>query len=309
MNKMILGVRFIEKDSKGEFFCRTPKTYNYLVDKEDAILMIGNVCNIVGYNNYIVPIEIKDEDEDDYGEKTVNLTYIPTMNIHFCHPISKIKWSNNGGGTPSTQLGATILADRYSPSKTNKNIEIKKENNNMNMPNMHFGPYNNSRVSLSFYGIAVQNGATKRWMSFKGGESYDVSDFIMPGVNNMIFAMPVSIKKIAVGDIILHNNIPMIVQKVSDESNVISAIDVSNSEVKSIIPAKNPMGFNFYTKLISMFGDSDIFGGGDDGDDIFGSNPMMMMAMMGGFGNDNSDNPMGNMMQMMMMGRALKDLA
>ena len=165
--------------------------------------------------------------------------------------------------------------------------------------NFDFGPCSNDNIRMSMYGLAVQNNAGI-WVSYNKGSIVDVDVFNFDGRQYM-FKMPVAIKDIKVGDIVIHNRVPMFVT--STEGGSISAVDVRAGEAKTIIPTTNMFGFNFVTKIVSMF---DAFTGAPTADQPFGNmlpfimmgenkdiDPMMMFMMMnqGGAGFDMS-NPM-----------------
>ena len=177
--------------------------------------------------------------------------------------------------------------------------ELEKENKTMKGFNFDFGPCSNDNIRMSMYGLAVQNNAGI-WVSYNKGSIVDVDVFNFDGRQYM-FKMPVAIKDIKVGDIVIHNRVPMFVT--STEGGSISAVDVRAGEAKTIIPTTNMFGFNFVTKIVSMF---DAFTGAPTADQPFGNmlpfimmgenkdiDPMMMFMMMnqGGAGFDMS-NPM-----------------
>lgn len=318
MDELTIGFKFLTNEDE-LFTVKSSQAYYYNIPKQDILRIAGKIIKIDGYSNPLIATGYYPQTcprKSISSDKIHILTMRYRMNLDDYFTKETYKYALKFEKDVKTQYNIQIMSADGSLIGDNNFeddlMEVPITNNkkesatmNMTMPNMTFGPYNNSRVSISFYGLAVQNATTKRWFSYKGGESYDVTDFLMQGMPNMIFAMPMSIKKIAVGDIILHNNAPMVVQSIIDGK--ISVVDVSTSEVKEIMPAKSPFGFNFCTKLISMF-DGDMLGGDGD-DDFFGGNPMMMMAMCGGFNNtDNSgENPMNNMMTMMMMGKMMKN--
>ena len=204
---------------------------------------------------------------------------------------------------------------------TNKN---KKENNNMKGFNFDFGPCsNNDAVRMSMYGIAVKNIAGI-WVSYNAKDKsiIDVDVFNFDGGKYM-FKMPVPISDIMIGDVIIHNRVPMFVTDVTADNKIV-AVDVRAGEEKNVIPTTNMFGFNFITKIVSMFnalGDAPTpeapFGNmlpflmmndgedfdpmlmfmmtqGTGGSDMF-SNPMMMYFLM-----KDKDN-MSDMLPMMMM--------
>ena len=176
-------------------------------------------------------------------------------------------------------LGSTINATESVPKNTNttKSI-IKKESNNMKkIFGTYFGKFNTNSLAMSIYGMAVKD-MTGRHVTYKDGEIIDVSEFLIPNMN-YFFAMPIAITEIRVRDIILHQDKPMMCINGNDDGSI-RAIDFTTSEIKDIMPKKNPFGFNFVTKVVCPFGENSF--------------------MMDGFGADSS-NPFGNMLPMMML--------
>ena len=191
-------------------------------------------------------------------------------------------------------------SDCYSVKNYKINFnELEKENKTMKGFNFDFGPCSNDNIRMSMYGLAVQNNAGI-WVSYNNGQIVDVDVFNFDGRQYM-FKMPVAIKDIKVGDIVIHNRVPMFVT--STEGGSISAVDVRAGEAKTIIPTTNMFGFNFVTKIVSMF---DAFTGAPTADQPFGNmlpfimmgegkdiDPMMMFFMMNqGNGNFDMSNPM-----------------
>lgn len=166
----------------------------------------------------------------------------------------------------------------------NEKKEIKEE---MKGFNFDFGPCTKDNVRMSMYGLAVQNNAGV-WVSYneKNGELIDVDVLNFDGRQYM-FKMPVAIKDIKKGDIIVHNRIPMFVLG-TDEGIV--AVDPRAGEEKKIIPTTNMFGFNFVTKVVSMF---DAVGSAPTPDSPFGNMlPLMLMT---------DDNKLDPAMLMLMM--------
>ena len=141
----------------------------------------------------------------------------------------------------------------------------------------YFGKFNTNSLAMSIYGMAVKD-TTGRYVTYKDGEIIDVSEFLIPNMN-YFFAMPIAITEIRVRDIILHQDKPMMCINGNDDGSI-RAIDFTTSEIKDIMPKKNPFGFNFVTKVVCPFGENSF--------------------MMDGFGADSS-NPFGNMLPMMML--------
>lgn len=179
-----------------------------------------------------------------------------------------------------------------------KLFKENKENDIMKGFNFDFGPCSNDNIRMSIYGLAIKNNAGI-WVSYNNGQIVDVDVFNFDGRQYM-FKMPVAIKDIAVGDIVIHNRVPMFVTSI--ENGSISAVDVHAGEAKTIIPTTNMFGFNFITKIVSMF---DAFTGAPTADQPFGNmlpfimagnsdiDPMMMFFMMNqNNSNFNMNNPM-----------------
>ena len=171
-----------------------------------------------------------------------------------------------------------------------------KEIKDMKGFNFDFGPCSNDNVRMSMYGLAIQNNAGV-WVSYNNGQVIDVDIMNFDGRQYM-FKMPVAIKDIKVGDVVVHNRVPMFVTSVEGGVHV---VDIRAGEAKTIVPTTNMFGFNFITKIVSMF---DAFGTAPTADQPFGNmlpfmlmgdnkdiDPMMMFMMMSG-GNFDMSNPM-----------------
>ena len=179
-------------------------------------------------------------------------------------------------------------------------VKNEKENENMNAFKFDFGPVNGNVVRMSMYGMAVRNKAGT-WVSYdaKAGEIMDVDVFNFDGANFM-YKMPVAMKDIAVGDVVIHHGAPMfVVGKSADEKGLV-VIDVIAGERKEVMLAKSPFGFNFATKVVNFLGSA--FNGAANADNPFG-NMWMLMAMSG----DNKD--MKDMLPFMLMANGNMDMS
>lgn len=173
--------------------------------------------------------------------------------------------------------------------------EKDKENEKMKGFNFDFGPCTGDQVRMSMYGLAVKN-AAGTYVSYnpKSGEIVDVDVLNFDGAKFM-YKIPVAIKEIAVGDIIVHNRKPMFVTALPTEgATAITCVDVCAGEQKQVIPTVNMFGFNFVTKIVSLF--NTVGDNAPTPDAPFGNmlpfmlmnegtdkiDPMMMMFMMGG---------------------------
>ena len=213
----------------------------------------------------------------DTGEKT----YYTVENLDFCFDdksfgeflhmhylndeLSYYSFTNN-----NDNFIITCTVD----NNNNKNIS-KKETKEMNMFNFDFGPVPGQRFRMSPYGLAV-NTSNNGWIAYnsKTGELINV-DIVNFDISKMIYKMPVAESAIAAGDILMHGGKPVFVRNVNTNGTV-EVIDYANASVSNILPVKSPFGFNFYTKVCSLFN--------------FDANTTA-----------NADNPFGNMLPFLML--------
>ena len=185
-------------------------------------------------------------------------------------------------------------------------IEFKNRKEENNMFNFDFGPCDKNNVKMSMYGFAIKD-VNGNWVSYdkKAGNIVDVSNLTF-GDGKYFYKIPVAIKDVKPGDLIIHEKRPMFVEDVDEKVGPI-VVDVVSAERKNILPPVSPFGFNFITKIVSLmdmggmsteasadnpFGNPMMFLlMGDNGLDKL--DPMMMLALMGGMGGNMKDmNPM-----------------
>lgn len=133
----------------------------------------------------------------------------------------------------------------------NNNVDNKKGNKKMKAFNFDFGPCTTDNIRMSMYGLAVKN-ANGTWVSYnpESKEIIDVDIFNFDG-GKFLYKMPVAIKDIAPGMVIVHNRKAMFVIEVGDSG--ITVVDPQVGEEKKILPTKNCFNFNFYTRVVSLF--------------------------------------------------------
>lgn len=190
----------------------------------------------------------------------------------------------------------------------NNNVDNKKGNKKMKAFNFDFGPCTTDNIRMSMYGLAVKN-ANGTWVSYnpESKEIIDVDIFNFDG-GKFLYKMPVAIKDIAPGMVIVHNRKAMFVIEVGDSG--ITVVDPQAGEEKKILPTKNCFNFNFYTRVVSLFDSfmkspenapsvENPFGNMlpflmmSENSGEFDMNAMLMLSMMGGqSGMDFSKNPM-----------------
>ena len=114
-----------------------------------------------------------------------------------------------------------------------------------------FGPCKGKKKKMSMYGLALRNTAGT-WVPYAqaSGDIIDVDMCNFDG-SNFMFKIPAALSEVKIGDIVVHNKVPMFV--ISVAGNKLTAVDVCAGEEKTIIPTKNMFGFDFITKIVSVF--------------------------------------------------------
>ena len=156
--------------------------------------------------------------------------------------------------------------------------------------NFDFGPVNSQVARLSIYGMAIKN-KVGTYVSYdpKAGEVIDVDVLNFDG-SKFLYKMPVAIKDIAIGDVIVHQNVPMFVVAIAINDGYITAVDPVAGERKDVMLTKSPFGFNFATKVVNLLGNLNT---GATAENPFGN--LGLMLMLG----DNKD--MSDLLPLMMM--------
>ena len=194
--------------------------------EETAVSRINDIEEKVRING----VKVK-EDIDCVQDKLDNLT----------KKVDKIR-------QVSDMLGCRISELEEEQEKCNERKDNEKTMNTNKMFNFDFG-FVDSNIRMSPYGMAIRN-ADGRYVSYdvKTGSVIDVEPFNFEG-HRLMMKMPVAIKDVAVGDIVIHNHKPMFVISTGDK---ITAIDIYNGEEKTILLTKNMFGFDFVVKVISF---------------------------------------------------------
>lgn len=128
----------------------------------------------------------------------------------------------------------------------------KKEKEKMNLfTNFDFGSCENDNVRISLYGIAVKN-ANGVYVAYdeKTGNIFDVDILNFNG--KYLYKIPVAIKDVNCGDVVIHNRKPVIVTKIEDGK--ILAIDPAAGEEKVLLLTHSPFGFDFVIKVVNLLG-------------------------------------------------------
>lgn len=190
---------------------------------------------------------------------------------------------------------------------TIKSFSLKKEDNSMKM-NMneifggHIGRYSNCHIKYSPKGLAFLTDNDSYVV-------YDVDTLAATDVANLVmdvpfYGIPVALKDLKKGDIVIYNEVYYLVRAVTDTH--ISAIHVKRGIIENLIPKTSIFGFSFYIKIVTPMENfkpdsSNPFNSMlpfllfEDSDDSNSMNDIIMMSMMSG-GTVNS-----SMLPLMMM--------
>lgn len=204
--------------------------------------------------------------------------------------------SNIATATSSTTISDEItsyvrllMENKTEPTK-------EEEDNKMNNKifNFDFGPIKSDNVRMSMYGLAVKNREGNYVAWDKENESIMNVDILNFNGDGLMYKMPVPIKDIKDGDIIIHNRIPMFVVEVYKKT--LGVIDIYSGEKKNIIPAKSPFNFDFCTKIISIL-DTDLMADSSPSEDNPFGNLWILMLLSGSMDNDS------NLLPLMLMAK------
>ena len=325
-------------DGKSELYVDEWGEKHFIKNGGDKFLTSFKMCSDFGYFLYTEYL-LHRSDYSPHKENRGETMKLETGNV------ATEYWTNSSTGTDSTSklvyntytnktdpydglLSRVSLADDYTnvartlDELIDEKIDTKLNNNEkekdsmMKGFNFDFGPCTGDNVRMSMYGLAVKNG-NGEWVSYNASTKQIVNvDILNFDGRKFMFKMPVAIKDIAVGDIVIHNKVPMFVIGVGEENGAVIAVDVRAGEEKKILPTTSPFGFNFVTKVVSMFTAFENtptpdapFGNflpfmlmGEDGaSDI---DPLMIMMMMQNGGANAFSNPM---MMYFLCGDKMKD--
>lgn len=249
-------------------------------NKTFEITLFGPYGKFEGYTSFKV------DEATLTGKKTFG-DYLATYVVHIPDEEEKQQLSTNydtstaynavNYGTTTTDhyvLTTDHIINTYINPETTKKEDNKMDNK---IFNFDFGPIKGDSVRMSMYGLAVKNRDGNYVAWDKVNENIMNVDILNFNGDGLMYKIPVAIKDIKDGDIVIHNKVPMFVLEVFDKS--LDVIDIYSGERKSIILSKSPFGFNFATKVISLID----FGA------MSGDTP-------------SKDNPFGNMWPLLMLG-------
>lgn len=224
------------------------------------------------------PIQFVDYSPMDAAHDTLVSRWYSVNHCNDTTNTSEISFSGNtklnfgGLQTTAAEVGVNLkrLGELLNKNK-NENIKEKK-----NMFNFEFGKANNTGAGFSMYGLTFSTD-DHSCIAYKDGGWVDVPrEFIIKGMGDMLYMMPVAKTAVKTNDYIRHNGHWVRVIEVTDTT--LKAEDIYNKTVIEILPTRSPFGFDFYTKLVNMF------------------------EGFGGEAKASAENPFGNMWMFMLMG-------
>lgn len=243
-------------------------------------------------NTLTLPSNDKSFGEYLYNKYFTTQFVVPDAVKDNCITFTKTNRTNNIIIGPSNLVAKMTgtndsLVDKINEIVDKKLEERKEPNKNMKNFNFDFGPCSGENIKMSIYGLAIKNKAGT-WVSYNSATNQIVDVDIMnfDGAKYM-YKIPVALNAVHVGDIIIHNRYPMFVTEVNPSTNVLGAIDVCEGEVKKIIPTTNMFGFNFITKVVSLFDMSNV---NPSPENPFGSNILPYLMLANKNDSDASDN-------------------
>ena len=171
---------------------------------------------------------------------------------------------------------ADYMGNDIYAAKDNK-IKDEKENEKMKGFNFDFGPCNSNTVRMSMYGMAVKS-TSGPYVSYdvKNETIMDVDVFNFDGAK-FLYKIPVAIKDIKVGDVVIHAHKPMFVTGIGATNKTLIVVDPVNGEKKEIMLTRSPFGFDFATKIVNLFESMGVMNGSANADNPFGNMWMFMM--------------------------------
>lgn len=240
----------------------------------------------------------KDNDGYTWCDNKVVHNYTPSNVEYGRSSISSNDYYNTYGSTASSISTGSLYVTKsefeealaIKADKKPLNSEKNKENDKMKGFNFDFGPCTNNAVKMSLYGLAVKN-STGTWVSYdpKSETIIDVDILNFDGAK-YLYKMPVAIKDIAIGDVVVHMGKPMFV--VGSNPKSLNVVDPISGEKKEVMLTRSPFGFDFATKIVNFLGN--FMDSAATPDTPFGNMWMLMLAQ-----GENSD--ISNILPFMLM--------
>ena len=231
-------------------------------------------------------LDIYYEGEQEKMPPKDNQTYSWNSTVDYNNTIGSISYDNTSNYNKATSISLSdtfVTKDELdialATKEDKKPLEKNKENDKMKGFNFDFGPVKGDVVKMSVYGLAVKNN-NGTYVSYNAADGAIVDvDILNFDGSKFLYKMPVAIKDIKVGDIVVHNRIPMFVLGTTTKS--LNVVDPVSGEKKEIMLTRSPFGFDFATKIVNFLGNFSA-----DPSNPFGNMWMLMLANEGGANND-----------------------
>lgn len=278
----VLFLKFINNGGKV-----SDTTYEYFIDEA----LFEKLKNVSRYSTAI----IADENGYNYRNNQVRLEEIKRLGTGFSSKATK-SLANVAVLTPSQLMcplfdeeeepktfgeiklnpdGVTITAHNSIWSEKAKELSLIERKEETNMFDKMFKGFKFGMaedVKLSIYGPAFRTKDNTYVAYNKDNELIEVDGLVLDSKKSMCYIMPVAKDDVAIGDFIYHNDSWTRVLGLT-EDGYLRAEKINVKEVINIIPTKNVFGFDFYSKLVPLFGD---FGFDVNEKNVFGNLPMLM---------------------------------
>ena len=222
--------------------------------------------------------------EEDEISLAINYDTATTAATNYNGHTNTATWNPGGMIINSSDLTTSYAINAYGVIENKSEIKENKTMENK-IFNFDFGPIKGDSVRMSMYGLAIKNKDGNYVAWDKVNENIMNVDILNFSGDGLMYKMPVAIKDIKDGDIVIHNRVPMFVLEVFEKS--LDVIDIYSGERKSIIPAKSPFNFDFCTKIISILDTDLVATSSPSEDNPFGS-LWMLMLLSGSMDNDSN---------------------
>jgi len=179
-------------------------------------------------------------------------------------------------------------------NETPTQIKTKKEGNKMfNMKKLfgEFGKVQNNDIALTYGGNVAIKRSADEYVSYNT-EKEQVENhmgMIFEASSGMMFILPVT--TVEINDVIKVKNTFYQVLKINDNGSL-HAVNLNTGTKSNICKETNVFGFNFYSKVVSIFADGANTTGA-------GINPMVLMLLA-----DDGDNEMNDMLPLLLMSQS-----
>ncbi len=274
----VLVVRFIN-NIDGDFSSLSYSEYNYIIKKtqlasiihelnEKNIKLIESVGDVNNYN--VASFKLSTDIREKYKNPICIENILDYSDSYYDRPmIDNLVYSSQSLiFKPGLGLVGKILKEKlhsifsfdYNKEEENINLfEEERKGNSMKsntlFKDIQFGRA--KRVVMSIYGPAfptIDNEDEYIAYSKKDDEWIDVSPMIFDKDIALFYAMPVAKDNLAIGDFIFHNG--GWVRVIDFDEALRPVVETPKTKtVNTILATRNMFGFDFYTKLISPFGD------------------------------------------------------